>query len=229
MAQALEWKRKCWIKPALYSTSLCLLPFKRNGMILVLISWNSVLDVDIVQSFFKTPSILLWLDRKFIELIDELSHDKTNKMVCAPSEDSDQPGHPPSLTRVFAVCLKKPWVLSYPLSTQRRLWSDWFLPLCKTTKLTRENNGPWMTTTTWLHADTGKWTQISKVFIPRLSWQSFTGFNFYVLQKYVVIMSMTSKKAVWPRSAQWSDQGLHCLWSALFATLPAPFAHIHRL
>ena len=24
-------------------------------------------------------------------------HDKTNKMACAPSEDSDQPGHPPSL------------------------------------------------------------------------------------------------------------------------------------
>ena len=44
---------------------------------------------------------------------------------CAPSEDSDQPGHPPSLIRVFAVRMKKPWVLSYQLSTQRRLWSDW--------------------------------------------------------------------------------------------------------
>ena len=43
----------------------------------------------------------------------------------APSEDSDQPGHQPSLIRVFAVCMKKSWVLSYPLSTQRRLWSDW--------------------------------------------------------------------------------------------------------
>ena len=30
-------------------------------------------------------------------------HDKTNKMSCAPSEDSDQPGHLPSLIRVFAV------------------------------------------------------------------------------------------------------------------------------
>ena len=29
--------------------------------------------------------------------IFEPSHDKTNKMTCAPSEDSDQPGHPPSL------------------------------------------------------------------------------------------------------------------------------------
>ena len=44
---------------------------------------------------------------------------------CAPSEDSDQPGHPPSLIRVFAVRMKKAWVLSYLLSAQRRIWSDW--------------------------------------------------------------------------------------------------------
>ena len=30
-------------------------------------------------------------------------HDKTNKMTFVPSEDSDQPGHLPSLIRVFAV------------------------------------------------------------------------------------------------------------------------------
>ena len=34
---------------------------------------------------------------------NESQQDKTNKMACAPSEDSDQPGHPPSLIRVFAV------------------------------------------------------------------------------------------------------------------------------
>ena len=34
---------------------------------------------------------------------NEPPHDKTNKLTCAPSEDSDQPGHPPSLIRVFAV------------------------------------------------------------------------------------------------------------------------------
>ena len=33
----------------------------------------------------------------------EPPHDKTNKMIFVPSEDSDQPGHPPSLIRVFAV------------------------------------------------------------------------------------------------------------------------------
>ena len=55
----------------------------------------------------------------------EPPHDKTNDVACVPSEDSDQPGHPPSLIRVFAVHMKKAWVLSYPLSAQRRLWSDW--------------------------------------------------------------------------------------------------------
>ena len=35
----------------------------------------------------------------------EPAHDKTNKMACAPSEDSFQPGHPPCLIKVFAVRL----------------------------------------------------------------------------------------------------------------------------
>ena len=39
------------------------------------------------------------------------------------SKDSDQPGHPPSLIRVFAVRMKKHWVLSYPLSALWSLWS----------------------------------------------------------------------------------------------------------
>ena len=37
------------------------------------------------------------------ELWFEPVNDKTNKITCAPSEDSDQPGHPPILIRVFAV------------------------------------------------------------------------------------------------------------------------------
>ena len=48
----------------------------------------------------------------------EPEHNKTNnKMTCAPSEDFDQPGHPPSLIRIFAVH-------SYPMSAQQRLWSN---------------------------------------------------------------------------------------------------------
>ena len=56
--------------------------------------------------------------------INEPQHDKTNKITCAPSEDSEQPGNPPSLIRVFVVGLEN-WVLSYPLSAKQRLWSDW--------------------------------------------------------------------------------------------------------
>ena len=63
----------------------------------------------------------------------QIIHDKTIRAAswqnhqndCAPSEDSDQHGHPPSLIRVFAVRMKEGWVLSYPLSAQGRLWSNW--------------------------------------------------------------------------------------------------------
>ena len=33
----------------------------------------------------------------------EPPHDKPNKMTFVPSEDSDQPGHPPNLIRDFVV------------------------------------------------------------------------------------------------------------------------------
>ena len=49
---------------------------------------------------------------------------KPKKWYVCPAK-TDQPEHPPSLIRVFTVCMKKAWVFSYPLSTQRRLWSDW--------------------------------------------------------------------------------------------------------
>ena len=56
---------------------------------------------------------------------------KPTMWLCAQRRLSDQPGHLPSLIRVFAVRMKKTvrlqkhWILSYPLSAQRRLWSDW--------------------------------------------------------------------------------------------------------
>ena len=37
-----------------------------------------------------------------LTIANEPPRDKTNKMADAPSEDSDQPGHPSSLIRVFA-------------------------------------------------------------------------------------------------------------------------------
>ena len=45
--------------------------------------------------------------------IFEPPYDKTNKMTWAPSEDPDQPGHLPSLIRVFTVRMDKHWALNY--------------------------------------------------------------------------------------------------------------------
>ena len=56
---------------------------------------------------------------------NEPPHDKTNKMIYAPSEDSDQPGHPPSLIRVFAVHSVGSWGPNLSSCGQWRLWSDW--------------------------------------------------------------------------------------------------------
>ena len=42
-------------------------------------------------------------------------HDKINKMAVRPTKFQISLG----------TCMKKAWVLSYPLSAQRRLWSDW--------------------------------------------------------------------------------------------------------
>ena len=47
---------------------------------------------------------------------NEPQYDKSNQMTHAPSKDSDQPGHSPSLIRVFVVRMH--WVLSYPLGAQ---------------------------------------------------------------------------------------------------------------
>ena len=49
---------------------------------------------------------------------NEPPHDKTSNMTVCPAKTR-------SLIRVFAIRLKKAWVLSYPLSAKQRLWSDW--------------------------------------------------------------------------------------------------------
>ena len=43
--------------------------------------------------------------RTSISIQIEPQREKNNKMTCAPNKDSDQPGHPPSLIRVFAMHL----------------------------------------------------------------------------------------------------------------------------
>ena len=60
-----------------------------------------------------------------LENIIDPQQDKNNKMTFAPSEDSDQPGHPPNLIRVFAVRSTDSQGPNGPSCEQRRLWSDW--------------------------------------------------------------------------------------------------------
>ena len=91
----------------------------RNYRLLVLTSPNSLYSNALSnRATEQTLPVNCRLQRAVI-LINEPHRDKTNKMACVPSKDSDQPGHPPSLIRVFSVRLKKAWVLSYPLSPQR--------------------------------------------------------------------------------------------------------------
>ena len=78
----------------------------------------------------KQPMLLVLIRIALLREITRLywnepPHDKTNKMTCVPSKDSDQPGHLPSLIRVFTVRSmgsEGPKVFS---CRQRRLWSDW--------------------------------------------------------------------------------------------------------
>ena len=61
----------------------------------------------------------------YVMLLFEPQHDKTNNMVCAPSEDSDQPGPPLSLIGVFAVHTMGSKGLNVSSCGQQRLCSDW--------------------------------------------------------------------------------------------------------
>ena len=60
-----------------------------------------------------------------VTLTNELRHEKTNKVACAPRDDSDQPWQSPSQIRVFAVRLKGCEGSKLALCWQWRLWSDW--------------------------------------------------------------------------------------------------------
>ena len=60
----------------------------------------------------------------FIRAIIEPQHDKTNKVSVRPAKTQIRLDIRP-VWSVFTVRMKKAWVLSYPLSTQRRLWSHW--------------------------------------------------------------------------------------------------------
>ena len=53
------------------------------------------------------------------------SNQSDQSLRCALNVKLNQPGHPPSLMRVFAIHMTIAWTLRYPLSSHRRLLSDW--------------------------------------------------------------------------------------------------------
>ena len=55
------------------------------------------------NAYAQPRNKVVLLSLELILILYEPPHDKTNKMACTPSEDSDQPGYSPSLIRVFAV------------------------------------------------------------------------------------------------------------------------------
>ena len=78
---------------------LCNTPFKYFNCISKK-NYKHLMEIEQVNFFYPVFRDKLLITKRF-----EPHRDKTNKMACAPSEDSDQPGHPPSLIRVFAVRL----------------------------------------------------------------------------------------------------------------------------
>ena len=69
-------------------------------LLCVLMVFSVVFSI-IITSLGKRELIYMLLVHLFVYLAFEPPHDKINKVACAPSEDSDQPGHPPSLIRVL--------------------------------------------------------------------------------------------------------------------------------
>ena len=97
--------------------------------------WNIVSEISEIKYYAYYTRYHLKIDElmfeesinyltKFIDTTIEPRHDKTNKVSVRPAKTQISLGiHP--VWSVFAVRMKKPWVLTYPMSAQRRLWSDW--------------------------------------------------------------------------------------------------------
>ena len=100
--------------------------FEKIGVVIELdfqTSFSNVLDVyiivrnrgntkDCVPFLNSWPSVSC-LSQNILILIWPATWRNRKIVTCAPSQDSDQPGHMP---RVFASHMKKAWILCYPLS-----------------------------------------------------------------------------------------------------------------
>ena len=102
--------------------------FARRTLILLVLSCRGSTRDLVPWDFFTNIillSYILCFEGNVINVTIWAASWQNQQCGCAPSEDSYQPWHSPSLIRAFAARMKKAWVLSYPLSAQRRLWSEW--------------------------------------------------------------------------------------------------------
>ena len=68
----------------------------------------------------------LYLIQQSLMVLLQPGHSKPYEMICAPSKDSAEISlHTHMVRSVFAVKMKKPWVLSYPQSARQRLVRLW--------------------------------------------------------------------------------------------------------
>ena len=107
----------CCLLPDIEYGPCCLNLSKKLPQIWPQISYNHYCLAQNMWRYLRVGHILLY--SSFTS--HEPQHDKTNKMTYASSKDSDQPGHLPHL--IIAVSVRKPWILSYPLSAKWRLRS----------------------------------------------------------------------------------------------------------
>ena len=77
-----------------------------------------------IKSELWFSSTLLRVLKYIVMMTNEPAYDKTYNKTCATSNDSDQPVHPPSMTRVFVYPVLDSLEAVEGICDQRRLWSD---------------------------------------------------------------------------------------------------------
>ena len=119
----------------------------------------------------------------------EMSHDMTKptKWVCAQRR-LNQPGHPPSLIRVFTVRMKKTWVLSTHWAHSED-WSDWAAK-----PLIRLGECPgWSETSLGAHTFCWFCHVVTQMFLNKTF---YFGFNFYRISQLLTCLVRTEGRLI---------------------------------
>ena len=99
--------------------------------------WQYILQFTVGKPTFLHNGAIHWLTSGFNHFYDHkwAATWQNQQSDCAPSEDSDQPRHPPSLIRVFAVCSMGSWGPKLSSCGQPRLWDAQAAPSLRWTHM----------------------------------------------------------------------------------------------